>query len=72
MIKKATYIINASSGKNRSELAADFGVSPQVFSNKISRGLNSICDLIKLCDICGAKITVTTKDGTVITLNNKK
>ena len=72
MIKKVTYIIINSSDKTRGELAATFNLSPQVLSNKLSRGFKTVNDLVKLCNVCGAKITITTKDGTVITLTNKK
>lgn len=50
------------------QLAPALGISAQGAANRISRGITSIKDLIKICDYCEAKLTVTTKDGTVIPL----
>lgn len=50
------------------QLAPALGISAQGAANRISRGITSIKDLIKICDYCGADLTITTKDGTVIRL----
>ncbi|WP_418562933.1 hypothetical protein [Phascolarctobacterium faecium] len=50
------------------QLAPALGISAQGAANRISRGITSIKDLIKICDYCEAKLTITTKDGTVIPL----
>ena len=50
------------------QLAPALGISAQGAANRISRGITSIRDLIKICDYCEAKIAITTKDGTVIPL----
>lgn len=50
------------------QLAPALGISAQGAANRISRGITNIKDLIKICDYCGATITITTKDGTVIRL----
>ena len=50
------------------QLAPALGISSQGAANRISRGITSIKDLIKICDYCEAKLTITTKDGTVIPL----
>ena len=51
------------------QLAPALGISAQGAANRISRGITNIKDLIKICDYCGADLTITTKDGTVIRLN---
>lgn len=51
------------------QLAPALGISAQGAANRISRGITNIKDLIKICDYCGAELTITTKDGTVIRLN---
>lgn len=61
MIMAATNI----SGR---QLGPALGLNPQAATTKISRGIKSIEDLIKICDYCGADLTITTKDGTVIRL----
>ncbi len=50
------------------QLAPALGISAQGAANRISRGITNIKDLIKICDYCGADLTITTKDGTVIRL----
>lgn len=50
------------------QLAPALGISEQGAANRISRGVTSIKDLIKICDYCGATITITTQDGTTINL----
>lgn len=61
-------MILASAGLNGRQLAGLFNSTPEVAATKISRGVKKIDELIKICDYCGAKITITTKDGTVVTL----
>lgn len=61
-------MIMAAAKVNGRQLAAAFNVPPQTATNKITRGIKSIDDLILICDYCEAKLTITTKDGTVIPL----
>lgn len=61
-------MIMASAGVNGRQLADAFKCPPQTATNKITRGIKSIDDLVIICDYCGAKITITTKDGAVIPL----
>lgn len=56
------------SGIKPQDLAAPLDVAPATAKNRISGGITSISDLIRIVDYCGAKITITTKDGAVIPL----
>ena len=55
-------------GLSGRQLAPLFNSTPDVAAVKISRGIKKIDELIRVCDYCGAKITITTKDGAVIPL----
>ena len=50
------------------QLSEAFGTSQGTAAMKVSRGIKSISDLVTICDYCGASLTITTKDGTVIPL----
>ena len=50
------------------QLSEAFGTSQGTAAMKVSRGIKSISDLVTICDYCGATLTITTKDGTVIPL----
>ena len=50
------------------QLATALGCPPQTATNKISRGLVKVDDVIKIVTACDATLTIITKDGTVIPL----
>lgn len=50
------------------DLAEALGVSYNAASNRMYLGIKRVDDLIKIVDACGATLTITTKDGTVIPL----
>lgn len=56
------------SGVKGVDLAEALGVSYNSASNRMYKGVKRIDDLIKICDKCEAKISITAKDGTVIRL----
>lgn len=56
-------------GVNGRGLAGVLKTTPQNATNKITRGVKSIADLIKIVDYCGGKIEITDKNGNVIPLN---
>lgn len=61
-------MIMASAGVNGRELAPAFGCTPQSATTKINRGLKTISDLVKLCEYCGAKVQLVSKDGSILPL----
>jgi len=61
-------MIMAAANISGRQLGPALGLNPQAATTKISRGIKSVEDLIKICDYCGADLTITTKDGTVIHL----
>lgn len=69
MINDKIKMILVSSKVKPPMLANAFNLTPKAASTKMSKGIYSINDLIKVCDYCGADLTITTKDGTVIRLN---
>lgn len=52
-----------------SELAVPLGVTAATARNRISLGIKSIDDLVRICDYCGGELSIKAKDGTVIALN---
>lgn len=50
------------------DLAEPLGISYNAAANRLYRGVKSIDDLIKICNHCGASLTITTKDGVNIPL----
>lgn len=67
-IKKKVDIVMVGAGMTGRGLASAFGCPAQTIANKVARGLVRIDDLIKLCNACGASLTITTKDGVQIPL----
>lgn len=67
-INNKVKMIMAAADINGRQLGPALGLNPQAATTKITRGIKSINDLIKICDYCGADLTITTKDGTVIRL----
>ena len=61
-------MVMASANATSRQLAGALGISEQGAANRISRGVTSIKDLIKICDYCGGRVQLVTKDGTVIPL----
>ena len=60
--------IMASAGVNGRQLGEAFNCPPQTATNKLTRGITKIDDLVRIVDYCGGKLTITTKDGTTIPL----
>ena len=50
------------------DLAKALGVSYNAASNRMYLGIKRVNDLVKIIDACGATLSITTKDGTVIPL----
>ena len=50
------------------DLATALGISYNAASNRMYKGIKSVDDLVKIVTACGATLTITTKDGTVIPL----
>lgn len=67
-VENKIKMIMAATNISGRQLGPALGLNPQAATTKISRGITSIKDLIKICDYCGADLTITTKDGTVIRL----
>lgn len=61
-------MVMAGAGISGRQLASVLGCPPQTATNKVSRGLVKIDDVIRIVDACGATLTITTKDGTIIPL----
>ena len=57
-----------SAGLSGRQLAPLFNSTPEVAATKISRGVKKIDELIRICDFCGAEITIKTKNGMTIPL----
>ena len=70
-IDNKVKMVMASANVNSRQLAAALDISPQGAANRISRGITSIKDLIRIVDYCGGSVTITTKDGTVIPLSTE-
>lgn len=67
-VKDKVKTLLSYSGVKAMELAGPLDVAPGTAKNRISNGITSINDLLRIVDYCGAKITITTKDGAVIPL----
>lgn len=67
-IKDKTKALLTFASVKPQDLAEALGVTPATARNRISLGITSISDLIKICTYCEAKLTITTKDGAVIPL----
>ena len=67
-VKSKITMLMASGGISGRGLAAAFNCPPQTIANKVARGIVRIDDLVKIVTACGASLTITTKDGTVIPL----
>lgn len=61
-------MVMTSAGVSGRQLGKAFGTSEQTAAMKVSRGIKSIDDLIRIVDYCGGRLAMTTKDGTVIPL----
>ena len=61
-------MVMVGAGVSGRQLATALDCPPQTATNKISRGLVKIDDVIKIVTACGATLTITTKDGTTIPL----
>lgn len=61
-------MVMTSAGVSGRQLCKAFGTSEQTAAMKVSRGIKSIEDLVRIVEYCGAKLTITTKDGTAIPL----
>ena len=61
-------MIMAAAGVNGRSVAPAFGCTPQSAATKINRGIKTVNDLIKLCDFCGAKLQLVSKDGSIFAL----
>lgn len=68
-IDNKVKMVMASANVNSRQLAAALDISPQGAANRISSGITSIKDLIRIVDYCEGSVTITTKDGTVIPLS---
>lgn len=67
-INNKIKMVMAAAGVSSRQLAGALQCPPQTAANKISRGVVKIDDVIRIVDACGATLTITTKDGTVIPL----
>lgn len=61
-------MVMSSAGVNGRQLSEAFNCSPQTATNKITRGIKSISDLLTIITFCGGSVQLLTKDGTVIPL----
>lgn len=57
------------SGLNKSDAAKYYGITRQSMANKFQRGYFSTDDLIRLCDLTGAQLTIQHPSGQTITLD---
>lgn len=64
---KLMMIMAAEKISNR-KMAEAFGCSPNTAAAKFQRGIVKVDDVIRIVTACGATLTITTKDGTVIPL----
>ncbi len=67
-IDNKVKMVMASANVNSRQLAAALDISTQGAANRISRGITSIKDLIRIVDYCGGSVAITTNDGTIIPL----
>ena len=67
LANKIQMVISAA-GLNNRKMAPAFGCTENTAAAKFQRGITRIDDLVRIVDYCGAKITITTKDGTAIPL----
>lgn len=67
-IKKKIDMLLTSAGMTGRGLAAAFNCPAQTIANKVARGVVRVDDVIRIVHACGATLTITTKDGTVIPL----
>lgn len=68
-IKAKVKTLLACSAVSSSDLAEALEVTPATARNRISIGIKSIDDLVRICNYCNAELSIKAKDGTVITLN---
>lgn len=61
-------MIMAGAGVSGRQLATVLNCPAQTATNKISRGLVKIDDVIRIVHACGATLTITTKDSVIIPL----
>lgn len=67
-IKSKIKTLLSSSNVKPKELAPALNVAQQTAINRLSTGITSISDLIRICNYCGASLTITTKEKTIIPL----
>ncbi|MBQ8691270.1 MAG: hypothetical protein IJ516_05550 [Phascolarctobacterium sp.] len=67
-VSEKVKIVMASANVSGRQLAETFGSTQGSASTKITRGLKSVSDLVKVLDACGATLTITTKNGIDIPL----
>ena len=58
------------SGKKQNDLAAEFGMSKQAMSNKITRNSWFAKDLVKVANFCGCKLMFVFPDGQQIIIDD--
>lgn len=59
-------MVMAGVGVSGRQLAGVLGCPAQTATNKISRGLVKVDDVVRVLHACGATLTITTKDGVTI------
>jgi len=59
----------AMSGRSQREVAEKLGISHQAVNTKFRKNSFSINDIIQICDLCEANITMSTQDGQTISLD---
>lgn len=71
-IQQAIRVTMASAGVTGRQLSGVIANTPQSASNKISRGLTNIADLIKLAEACKATVNIKLQDGTELQLTHEQ
>ena len=71
VLKEKVKMILASKNYSYRDTAPAFNGNAEVAAVKLSRGIKSLSDFVKLCDYCEAEVAVTLNNGTIIRITKE-